>query len=256
MGGTPSRLAGPDIEAILQALHRAFDTGAVREITLELNPDDASVTYLRQLRTMGVNRLSIGIQSFFEDDLRFMNRSHSELQARQVVDEARRAGFEAISIDLIFGLPGQPMEYWGANLQRAQTMDVPHISTYSLTVEPGTVLAKQVSRGLVRPAPDEATAERYLFTMDYLESHGYQHYEISSLREVGWPLPAQFLLLESQQLPGFRPCRPLLLVVGSTRTPVGERSQSAGVRIVRRRWPDPPSISARTSRWTCWPTST
>ncbi|NNE70140.1 MAG: radical SAM family heme chaperone HemW [Rhodothermales bacterium] len=184
-GGTPSRLSAPDLESILNTVATHFDTSAVEEVTLELNPDDASITYLRALRAMGVNRLSIGIQSFFEDDLTFMNRSHSQVQARGVVDAARTAGFDNFSIDLIFGLPDQPPEYWGANLERAVGMEVPHISTYSLTVEPRTVLANQVQRGLVSELPDETVSERYLFTMEYLEDRGYEHYEISSFSRPG-----------------------------------------------------------------------
>ncbi len=179
-GGTPSRIPSQDIERIVSALADVFDTSAVEEVTFELNPDDASLTYLRSLKDLGVNRLSIGIQSFFEEDLTFMNRSHSVVQARGVVDEARRAGFEAISIDLIFGLPNQPEEYWAANLERTVRMEVPHLSTYSLTVEPGTVLANRVDRGLVQVVPDDRAADQYLFTMDYLESRGMDHYEISS----------------------------------------------------------------------------
>lgn len=184
-GGTPSRLAAGDLESILGTIARHFDTSQVEEVTLELNPDDASVTYLRSLRAMGVDRLSIGIQSFFADDLAFMNRSHSELQARGVVDEVRTAGFDNFSVDLIFGLPEQPPEYWAANLERATRMDVPHLSTYSLTVEPRTVLANQVERGLVSELPDEDLSDRYLFTMEYLESRGYEHYEISSFSKPG-----------------------------------------------------------------------
>ena len=185
-GGTPSRLAAADVESILNTMRGAFDLSAVEEITFELNPDDASVTYLRALRQMGIDRLSIGIQSFFADDLAWMNRSHSELQARQVVDEVRKAGFENFSIDLIFGLPNQPVEYWAANLERASALEVPHISTYSLTVEPQTVLGNQVKRGVVEPAPDEDLAERYLFTMEYLEGRGFEHYEISSFARPGY----------------------------------------------------------------------
>ena len=185
-GGTPSRLVADDLEAILLEIGQHFDVSRVEEITLELNPDDASLTYLRDLRAIGVNRLSIGIQSFYADDLKFMNRSHSELQARGVVDEVRTAGFDNFSIDLIFGLPDQPSEYWAANLERAARMEVPHISTYSLTVEPKTVLANQVARGLVSELDDEEVSERYLFTMDYLESRGFEHYEISSFSKPGY----------------------------------------------------------------------
>jgi putative oxygen-independent coproporphyrinogen III oxidase len=185
-GGTPSRLSAHEVERILDAIHAAFDTSGLREITFELNPDDASISYLRALRSLGVTRLSIGIQSFFEEDLVFMNRSHSQIQARGVVDEARKAGFDSISIDLIFGLPEQPEEYWAANLERAMRIDVPHLSTYSLTVEPGTVLSNRVKRGKVRPADDDRVADQYLFTMEYLESRGLEHYEISSFARPGY----------------------------------------------------------------------
>src|SRR5690606_25553696 len=136
--------------------------------------------YLRGLRALGVNRLSIGIQSFYEDDLRFMNRAHSAEQSASIIDQARQAGFENFSVDLIFGVPDQPLEYWAANLQRVVEAGVPHISAYSLTVEDQTVLGNQVRRGLVQPIADDVMADRFRFTMDYLRQHEYEHYEISN----------------------------------------------------------------------------
>ena len=179
-GGTPSLLTLEEINTLLDAIHRRFDTSAVRETTLEMNPEDVDLDYLRGLRALGVDRLSIGIQSFFEDDLRFMNRAHGVAEAEAIVPLARKAGFDNFSIDLIFGLPDQPPEYWAANLQKAVGLDVPHLSTYSLTVEEKTVLHKQIERGLVIPPDDDAVADQYQFTMDYLRAHGYDHYEISS----------------------------------------------------------------------------
>lgn len=185
-GGTPSQLTDHELAAVFSWIYDgyAIDDGA--EVTLELNPDDADVDYLRGLRALGVNRLSIGIQSFFEGDLRFMNRAHSAEQSKSILDDARHAGFENFSVDLIFGLPEQPLEYWAANLQRVVDAGVPHISAYSLTVEDRTVLANQVRRGIVEPLTDEEMADRFRFTMDYLRQHGYEQYEISNFALPGY----------------------------------------------------------------------
>ncbi|HEX7070988.1 MAG TPA: radical SAM family heme chaperone HemW [Rhodothermales bacterium] len=185
-GGTPSRLADAELADIFGALYQGFAITDDAEVTLEVNPDDASVDYLRGLRALGVNRLSIGIQSFYDDDLRFMNRAHDAEQSAAVVEMARAAGFDNFSVDLIFGLPDQPAEYWAANLQRVVEAGVPHVSAYSLTVEDRTVLGNQVRRGLVKPLTDEAMAERFRFTMDYLREHGYEQYEISNYALPGF----------------------------------------------------------------------
>jgi len=184
-GGTPSLLHLDELTRILDTIHQHYDTSAIREVTLEINPDDATADYLTGLRVLGINRLSIGIQSFYDNDLRFMNRGHTAEQAAAVIPMARRAGFDNFSVDLIFGLPDQPEEYWAANLQKAIQQDVPHLSTYGLTIEARTVLHKQVERGLVTPLDDETSAERYQFTMDYLRENGYDHYEISSFARPG-----------------------------------------------------------------------
>ena len=185
-GGTPSLLPADDLGRILDALHANFDTANLRETTLELNPGDVTEADLRDLRTLGIDRLSIGIQSFFEPDLRWMNRSHSAEEAEAIIPMAQAAGFENFTVDLIFGLPDQPFEYWGANLEKAVRLGVPHLSTYSLTVEPRTVLAKQVALGKVHAPDEDVQAERYRFTMDYLRSRGYEHYEVSSFAMPGF----------------------------------------------------------------------
>jgi oxygen-independent coproporphyrinogen-3 oxidase len=185
-GGTPSQLALGDLERIIEAANKHFDTTGVVETTFEINPEDATPEYLRGLRSLGINRLSVGIQSFFDSDLKFMNRIHDARQARQVVEDIRAAGFDNFSIDLIFGVPGQPEEYWSANLDIAQSIGAPHISTYNLTVEASTPLAKQIERGLVAPVDDDESMNRFSFTMDYLRSRGYEHYEISSFAKPGF----------------------------------------------------------------------
>ncbi|HET6566646.1 MAG TPA: radical SAM family heme chaperone HemW [Rhodothermales bacterium] len=185
-GGTPSLLHEDEIQRILQTIHAHFDTSGLVETTLELNPEDVDPDYLAGLRALGIDRLSIGIQSFFASDLAFMNRSHTAEQAEAIVPLAREAGFENITADLIFGLPEQPEEYWAANLEKMVGLGVPHLSTYSLTVEERTPLYKQVESGLVVPPEDDVLADQYRFTMDYLEGRGYEHYEVSSFAKPGF----------------------------------------------------------------------
>jgi len=185
-GGTPSRLALADIERIIEAANTSFDTSSVQETTLEINPEDASDEYLNGLRILGVDRLSVGIQSFFDSDLKFMNRVHDAAMGKKVISKIREAGFSNFSIDLIFGLPEQPEEYWAANLEIAAAFEVPHISTYNLTIEKGTPLNNQVERGLVVPVDDEDAASQFQFTMNYLIEQGFEHYEISSFARPGF----------------------------------------------------------------------
>jgi oxygen-independent coproporphyrinogen-3 oxidase len=204
-GGTPSLLHEDELQRILQTIYDHFDASAVRETTLELNPEDVDDDYLMGLQALGFDRLSIGIQSFYADDLAFMNRSHTAEQAAAIVPLARRAGFENLSVDLIFGLPEQPEEYWAANLQKVVQLEVPHLSTYSLTIEERTPLYKQVQRGLVVPAEESTLADRYRFTMDYLRQHGYEHYEISSFARPGYRSQHNQLYWDHRNYLGFGP---------------------------------------------------
>ena len=184
-GGTPSLLSLDELARLLESIHQSFDTSELRETTLEINPDNADLDYLRGLKSVGFDRLSIGIQSFYPSDLEFMNRSHSSEQAEASLEAAKKAGFSNISADLIFGIPDQPEEYWYANIQKLIRLEIPHISTYSLTVEERTPLANMVERGVVQPAPEEELEERYRFTINYLREQGYEHYEISSFAKPG-----------------------------------------------------------------------
>ena len=184
-GGTPSLVPIDEMARLFEGVARHFDLSAVEEVTVEVNPENATLDYLTGLKSLGVTRLSLGVQSFFDEDLRFMNRVHGAAEAERAVDTIRRVGFDTFTVDLIFGLPDQPAEHWMANLEKAARLEVPHLSTYSLTVEERTPLANQVARGVVQPASDEAVRERFLDTMDYLRHHGYEHYEVSSFAQPG-----------------------------------------------------------------------
>ena len=187
-GGTPSLLGADGIARVLDLAHRHFDTAALAETTVEVNPEDLAgpggLAFLRGIRALGVDRLSVGVQSFFDDDLRFMNRAHDAGQAEAAVAAVAET-FERFSVDLIFGLPEQPFEVWGANLERALRLGAPHVSAYTLTVEERTPLARMVRSGLVVPEGDEALRERYLFTDRYLAERGFDHYEVSSFARPG-----------------------------------------------------------------------
>ena len=185
-GGTPSVLDGHQIDRILSSLHNAFDIADACEVCLEANPDDLDLEYLQELKSVGVNRLSIGIQSFFDDDLTWMNRSHNASQAFDCIKNARSVGFENFSIDLIFGSPSSSGEKWFENIKQAKEMAIPHISCYGLTVEPRTALHHMVEKGKVEKPRDEEYVEQFEVTQDYLSEHGYDHYEISNYALAGF----------------------------------------------------------------------
>ena len=187
-GGTPSLLPPDHLAAVLQLAHDHFDTSEQAEVTVEANPEDlvgdAGAVWLRTAADLGVTRLSLGVQSFFDEDLRFMNRAHDAVQAEAGVAAAADR-FENFSVDLIFGIPDQPFEHWGANLEKALRLGAPHLSTYSLTIEERTPLRKMVDLGRVVPEGDESLRDRYLFTHRYLQDRGFDHYEVSSFAKPG-----------------------------------------------------------------------
>ena len=187
-GGTPSLLSPEALAAVLGSAHRHFDTAGLAEVTVEANPEnltgEAGRDWLRAARSLGVTRLSVGVQSFFDDDLAFMTRAHDGGQAEAAV-AAAVAEIGDVSVDLIFGVPDQPFEHWGANLQKALRLGATHLSTYSLTVEARTPLRKLVDLGRVVPEGDDTLRQRYLFTHDYLAEHGFEHYEVSSFARPG-----------------------------------------------------------------------
>lgn len=184
-GGTPSQLEAADFEKIFDAIYRLFDTKNCTEITLEANPDDITPEYMASLRPLPFNRISMGVQSFNPDDLRFLNRRHNREQAIQAVALCKENGISNISIDLIYGLPGQTLQAWEANLDEAIRLDVPHLSAYHLIYEEGTALHKLLEAGKVNPVSEDLSVTFFSTLIDRLTLAGYQHYEISNFARPG-----------------------------------------------------------------------
>ena len=191
-GGTPTTLPPSQLIELVDAINSAFDLQAKAEITAEANPGTLSLADLRVLRQGGINRLSLGVQSFDDGELRFLSRLHDADTARNAVQLARTAGFENVSLDLIFNLPEQTLAQWQFNVQEAIKLDPDHFSLYSLIVEPGTPLYRQVTEGLTPTPDDDVAAEMYAYAIDALGEAGYAHYEISNwARDDGedWQTP-------------------------------------------------------------------
>jgi oxygen-independent coproporphyrinogen-3 oxidase len=183
-GGTPSLLSVDELHAILEALRQNFMIAADAEITLEANPDDLNAEKLNYWKQTGINRLSIGVQSFFEDDLRWMNRAHTAKQAIGNLGLAREY-FDNITIDLIYGTPTLPDDKWEQNIQQAISLGIAHLSCYALTVEPGTALASMISKHKITDVNTEDQARQFLLLMNRLQEAGYEHYEISNFALPG-----------------------------------------------------------------------
>jgi oxygen-independent coproporphyrinogen III oxidase len=178
-GGTPSILQIADIRLLIDAVYSNFNVSENPEITIEANPDDLSEERLVELSNSPVNRLSIGVQSFFEADLQLMNRAHNSTEAKKCLELATRY-FDNISVDLIYGIPGLTNEHWLQNIQTALDLNIPHISSYALTVEPKTALQKFITQGIIPPPDDAVAHEQFLMLVDALESNGFVHYELSN----------------------------------------------------------------------------
>ena len=185
-GGTPSLLSMRQLLRIFHVLEKEFDLRHCREITLEANPDDLSAAYLSSLKMeTPVNRLSIGIQSFHDRELKLMNRSHTAREARESLQRASAAGFRHFNIDLIFGIPGQGLSAWQENLEEILRFKADHISCYALTIEEKTAFRHWIDTGKIAPVSEEESAEAFLFTHDFLSSKGFEHYEISNYAYKG-----------------------------------------------------------------------
>ena len=184
-GGTPSLLDVPDLVRIMDRLRGLFAVSASAEITLEANPDDITVERLAAWRAAGINRLSIGVQSFLEADLQWMNRAHDARQARACIEMAQAEGFGNMSIDLIYGGPTLPDAFWQKNVETAVTLGVPHLSCYALTVEPRTALHTLIRRHQLQDVSPEDQARQFLLLMDWTAAAGYEHYEISNFSLPG-----------------------------------------------------------------------
>jgi len=183
-GGTPSLLEPDQLRAIMERLVALFTMAPDAEITLEANPDDIAPERLAAWRSAGVNRLSIGVQSFFEEDLRWMNRAHDARQALECIGMAQREGFD-LSIDLIYGGPTLPDIHWKQNVEQAIGLGVPHLSCYALTVEPRTALDTLIRRHQVQDVDQADQARQFRLLMDWTHRAGYEHYEISNFALPG-----------------------------------------------------------------------
>jgi oxygen-independent coproporphyrinogen-3 oxidase len=177
-GGTPSELPLELLEPVVDAFRRGLLPGA--EVTLEANPGTIDEGYLRGLRALGVNRLSIGVQSFDDAELRFLERIHDSAEAVAGFEAARLAGFDNVNLDLIYGLPDQTLDGWRRSLERALELAPEHLSLYALTVEPDTALEHNVRRGLVRPLEPDLVADMYELNLELTAAAGYEQYELSN----------------------------------------------------------------------------
>ena len=178
-GGTPSVLTVNEIQLLIDTVRQNYSVSQYPEITLEANPDDLSEENLSAFAAIGINRLSIGIQSFFEEDLKLMHRAHDSVQAKKCLELATRY-FENISLDLIYGIPGMTNERWRQNIETALSFGIPHISSYALTVEPKTALNKLIQTGKVDAPKDEVAQEHFMILVETLEANGLVHYELSN----------------------------------------------------------------------------
>ena len=183
-GGTPSYYGAPRLRALLTALRRQFRVRKDAEITVEANPDSVDFRSLKRLRRAGFNRISLGIQSACDAHLHNLNRPHNFLQTRDAVDAARKAGFDNLSVDLIYGLPGQDMADWQNTLDQTLALNPNHLSCYGLKVEDGTPLSLRVADGLSLP-DDDLQADMYLYAVDQLNRSGFHQYEISNFAQRG-----------------------------------------------------------------------
>jgi oxygen-independent coproporphyrinogen-3 oxidase len=185
-GGTPSLLSVAEIETLLQAVAKNFTQVPTGEITLEANPDDLHAEKLVDLRAAGINRLSIGIQSFDDQVLHFLHRAHSASAAQQCLEQARAADFDNISLDLIYAIPGQPVETWRENILRALSFAPEHISSYSLTIEEKTAFGKWAATGKLKAVEDDLAAAQLEMLVEMLDTAGYEQYEVSNFARPGY----------------------------------------------------------------------
>ena len=185
-GGTPSQLPLPLLSRLVEGLDEVLDLSHVEEFTIEANPDDVSREWSEALPALGVNRVSMGVQSFEDAILKAIGRRHTALQVVQAVENLRDAGIDNISVDLIYGLPGQSLESWTESVEQALALRPHHLSAYWLTYEPGTRLSRQLEQGEVTEVPEEVCVGMYQALTDRLQEAGFEHYEISNFALPGY----------------------------------------------------------------------
>src|ERR1043165_552088 len=182
-GGTPSVLSIDDLLLITETLARHYNLTGLKEFTIENNPDDLNpqkIAELKELKRYGLNRFSIGVQSFFDEDLKYMNRAHNSAEALSSIKRVQDAGFEKITLDLIYGTPTMNDANWHKNLETAFELNVPHISSYALTVEPKTNLQNRIAKGVSKPVDEEQSARQFRILINEMKAHGFEQYEISN----------------------------------------------------------------------------
>jgi oxygen-independent coproporphyrinogen-3 oxidase len=179
-GGTPSLMKGHHLQKIMDALFTHFSFADKAEITLEANPDDISQEQLQSFKRNGINRLSMGVQTFNDKELQYLNRTHDAEKALRSIEMCRNAGFDNLTIDLIYGLPNSTPESWNKNLEITRNLDIPHISCYALTVEPNTAFEYFIRKGKLKPPAEELFLDQFESLIDFANANSYEHYEISN----------------------------------------------------------------------------
>ncbi|WP_276345698.1 radical SAM family heme chaperone HemW [Daejeonella sp. JGW-45] len=185
-GGTPSLLSADELKMLIGVITENYPVLSLAEITLEANPDDLNPQKVKELKQTMINRFSIGVQSFFEDDLKWMNRAHNASEAQSSIKRVQDAGFENITADLIYGYPLLSDEKWKFNIRELTGLQIPHISSYSMTVEPATALASFINKGKQKPMDEQQSAQQFEILIDELSGAGFEHYEISNFAKPGW----------------------------------------------------------------------
>lgn len=184
-GGTPSLLKPDEVQSVIDVLYKNFNISGNAEITLEANPDTVSMELLKDFNTVGINRLSVGIQSFHDDDLQYLSRKHDSEHALQVLDWANMIGFQEVTMDLIYGIPTLTEEKWARNLDIFFSKGISHLSAYALTIEPKTALGQRIGKGVAAPVDEDATIRHYEMLVERAEKEGFEHYEISNFAKPG-----------------------------------------------------------------------
>lgn len=179
-GGTPSLLEQKEIDKLLDVLFANYNVDRNCEITFEANPDDLVKSRLKELKKSAINRLSIGVQSFRQEDLDYLERTHNSDRVKEVIQNTLQAGFENLSIDLIYGIPTLSNRQWEENLKQFLSLEIPHLSAYALTVEPRTVLAWQIEKNKTKQPDDQQASDQFELLMDFADTCGLEHYEISN----------------------------------------------------------------------------
>lgn len=185
-GGTPSLLIVDDINRIIDRISRIFKLSDQVEVTLEANPDDLTIKKLKELKNSSINRLSIGIQTFDQERLHFINRAHTSEEAYTSIKQAQDSGFTNLSIDLIYAIPPDNIQYWENDLKQTIELKIPHVSLYGLTIEPKTVFGKWKEKGILKEVEEDIAARQYKYAINFLTSNGFQQYEVANFCKPGY----------------------------------------------------------------------